>query len=155
MDNTVENNIKIEGKHIVLNINPEIYSLQTIYSASYVFLDIAYIILDGDPKTNIIVKIIPKDEKDLKFLGGEFFNELVNYSDYHNRAEKTKKIRESIIQRALITNDPSILQDDELDESLEELDDDSDFSDPDDIAVPWEEKYGKAEVNKQNDNTTE
>ena len=140
--------ISIEDGSVILKVNPKLYPLEVIYSAAYVFLDRAYVLLDGDPKKEVIVKLMPKEKHDLKKLGGEFFNELINYADYNKRAKETKSIREMLLQRALITNDPSVLQegDGELDKIMGELDDneDSDYlEDPEGIAIPWEEKYGK------------
>ncbi len=141
----MENNMKIENDSVVLNINAKIYALETIYSAAYVFLDRAYVMLDGDPENMIIVRLKPKGKEELEKLGGEFLNELINYGDYKNRSEQTKSIREMLLQRALIANDPSMIQDDaEFNDILKELDeDDNDLDDPEGIAVPWEEKYGK------------
>ncbi len=137
-------NMKIEDGSIVLNVNPKVYDLDTVYSAAYVFLDKAFILLDGDPEKEILVRLRPKTDYDLEKLGNEFFNELINYGDYSKRAADTRKIREMILQRAIITNDPSAIQDDELDSVLEDMDDDEDWiDDPEGIAVPWEEKYGK------------
>ncbi len=148
----MENNMKIKDNLVVLNINPKLYPLETIYSAAYIFLDRAYILLDGDPKTEIFIKLKPKEKQDLEKLGGEFFNELINYADYQKRAEQTKKIRETLLQRALITNDPSVLEDDkEFDSLMEELDGEDYLDDPEGIAIPWEEKYGD-KSNKKEDN---
>ena len=71
--------MEIQGDSVVLSINPKLYALETVYSAAYVFLDRAYILLDGDPEKEILVKLKPKQKEDLDKLGGEFFNELINY----------------------------------------------------------------------------
>lgn len=146
----MSDSIKVIKDSVILSINPKLYPLETVYSAAYVFLDRAYILLDGDPKKEIIVKLRSKTGEDLEKLEGEFFNELINYSDYQKRAEQTKKIREVLLQRALLTNDPSIVQaDKEFDEGAEDLEDDEDFlDDPEGIAVPWEEKYGNKKSKK-------
>lgn len=147
-------NIEIENNWAILRINPKIYPVEVIYSAAYVFLDKAYILLDGDPKSEIIIRIKPKNkEKDKELLGLEFFNELINYADYRQRSEETKNIREALLQRALLTNDQSSLMDStnnkeetdaEFEKILKTLDEDEDIlDDPDGIAIPWEEKYGK------------
>jgi len=142
----MEENLKVNENSVVIKINPKLYPLETVYSAAYVFLDKAYVLLDGDPKKEILVELKPKQKQDLKTLGGEFFNELINYADYQKRAEHTKKTRETILQRALITNDPSILQNnianDEFDNLPEDLEDNDYLEDPEGIAIPWEEKYG-------------
>lgn len=144
----MEKNIKIEGDSVVLVVNPKLYDLETVYSASYVFLDRAYVLLDGDPKKEILVKLKPKEKCDLEALGGEFFNELISYSDYKARAKQTKTIRETLLQRALLTNDPSVVEQDPVDDALDDIDDDDYLEDPEGIAVPWEEKYGKKDENK-------
>ena len=156
----MEKNMTIKGNSVTIKVNPNLYALETIYSASYVFLDKAYILLNGDPKKEIIIELEPKEPEDLKKLGGDFLNELINYGDYKKRAEQTKEIREMILQRAIITNDPSTIQDNkEFKELIDELDKDSETcSDPKEIAIPWDEKYGdkkKDKENKENENKTE
>ena len=148
----MENKIKIKNGSAVLSVNPRVYPLEAVYSAAYVFLDKAYMLLDGDPKKEILVELKPKSKEDLKKLGLEFFNELINYADYQKRAKQTKEIRETILQRALITNDPSMVQDNEkFDGILKELEDDDDYlDDPEGIAVPWEEKYGNKSKKDKN-----
>jgi len=139
-------NVEVCDGFVVVKVNSKIYPLEVIYSAAYVFLDRAYVILDGDLDKYVLVNLKLKSEGDLKRLGLDFFNELINYSDYTLRSKNTIKIREMILQRAIITNDSSLAEnvfesDDELDDELdEELDDE--FDDPEGIAVPWEEKYG-------------
>lgn len=141
-------NVKIEKDSVILSINPKLYPLETVYSAAYVFLDRAYILLDGNPEKEIIVNLKPKETEDLEKLGREFLNELINYADYQKRAEQTKKVREVLLQRALITNDPSVIQNDaveddgEFDDIIKNLDEEDDLDDPEGIAIPWEEKYG-------------
>ena len=144
----MENNITIKDNSVMISVNPDIYTLETIYSASYVFLDRAYILLDGDPKKEILISLQPKKQEDLQKLGGEFLNELINYSDYKKRAEQTKEIREMLLQRAIITNDPSSVQNHK---EFEEIIDDSENGELDDIkdiAIPWEEKYGNKKNNE-------
>jgi His-Xaa-Ser system protein HxsD len=124
-------------------VKTSIYPLQVIYSAAYSFLDKAYIVFDGDPKNEITVRISSKEGKNSEKLAKEFGNELINYGDYHNRSKETKKIREIILQRSLLTNDPeAFLEDDSIE--LEDFNFDDDFlDDPEGISVPWEEKYGQ------------
>ncbi|MBD3164013.1 hypothetical protein GF323_02345 [Candidatus Woesearchaeota archaeon] len=102
-------NMHMKGDYIVLEISPKAYSLESVYAAAYVFLDRAYVILDGDAKNRIIVKLKPKSKESPKQLGHQFFNELINYSDYIKRAKETKKVRETLLQRALITNNPNVI----------------------------------------------
>lgn len=139
----MDENLVFKDDSVTIKINPKLYSLEAIYSAAYVFLDKAYIVLDGNPETEILVKLRLKSSDNLKDLAGCFLNELINYGDYFVRAQETKKIREAILQRALFTNDPSVLdskEQEEFEELMQELDEE--IEDPEGIAVPWEEKYG-------------
>lgn len=160
-------NITIKKDKVIVKINSKFYSLDIIYSAAYVFLDKAYILIDGDIKKEIIVELKPKAKRDLETLGNEFNNELLNYATYKVFSEKNKDIRTMIVQRAIITGDPkvldnieSIMDDDSLDEETKKLlkeleeEDDDELNDPEGIAIPWEEKYGKKsrKIDKKNKN---
>ena len=130
---------------ITISVNSKLYPLEAVYSAAYVFMDRAYIVLDGDPEKEIIVKIKPKSGCLLENIEGEFNNELLNYADYLTRAKETKKIREMFLQRAILSNDPEMISEKnsaglEPEEEPEEV---IFLKDPESIAVPWEEKYGK------------
>jgi len=130
-------NIKLAKDSVELVINPKVYSLDVVYSAAYVFLDKAYVLLDGDPKKKIIVKLKPKKETDLEKLGLEFMNELVNYADYSKRAEKTKSLREFILKRALLTNDIIENPKEEFDAIAKGLEKEDGLEG---ISLPWEKK---------------
>jgi His-Xaa-Ser system protein HxsD len=137
-------NLQVNKKDnsVTVFVNTSIYPLDVIYSASYVFLDRAYVLIDGDPKKAVTVKLLPKEKQDPEKMGMEFNNELLNYSLYKKQSEKNAAIREAMLQRALLTAEfapeaPSV----EIPE-FEEAD--ADFlEDPEGIAIPWEEKFGK------------
>jgi His-Xaa-Ser system protein HxsD len=141
MDSSVSGNMEIDKKKEVvsISINPKIFPLDVIYSAAYVFLDKAYVIIDGDPEEEIVIELKPKDASiELETLGREFNNELLNYSAYKVQSEKNASIRQLIIQRALFTNDS------ELEKIFNaESSDESYLDDPEGIAIPWEEKFGE------------
>jgi len=115
-----------------VKVNPKIYPLDVIYSAAYSMLDKAYVLLSGDAETEVIVSIKPKDNTSTN-LADEFTSELLNWAVYKTQSEKNADIRKAIIQRALLTNGFN----------EEEKDDDNYLDDPEGIAIPWEEKYGK------------
>lgn len=131
-------NIKLNEKEgsICITINPRIYPLDVVYSAAYVFLDRAYIVIDGDPKKEVVVELRLKEQDNnpynLEKMGNDFNNELLSYAFYKKQAEKNAPVRQAIMQRALLTS--------ELSEGIENTDS---IDDPEGIAVPWEEKYGK------------
>lgn len=143
MESTSNLELNKKENRVLVSINPKIYPLDVIYSAAYVFLDKAYVLLDGNPKEKVTVELKPKEKHDLEKLGREFNNELLNYAQYKKQAKLNAPIRQILLQRALITNDPSLVEkEDDLD--LDDLDDDLDYlEDPEGIAIPWEEKYGK------------
>ena len=103
---TTINNLKIVNKeHVLVSVNPKIYSLDVVQAAAYVLMDRAYIVIDGDPKEKILVELKPSNKKeDLEKLGRDFNNELINYAVYKVQSERTKEIRETIVKRALLTN---------------------------------------------------
>ena len=73
-------NIQFGGDYILFSINPEIYSLEIIKEASLDFSNKACIILDGNPKTEILVELRPKDHTSLKQLAEEFNKLLLTKS---------------------------------------------------------------------------
>lgn len=101
------NNLEIDkkGGYLIVSINPKIYPIEVIYSSAYVFLDRAYLLIDGNPEEEIFVQMKPKNKKeDLEKLGNEFNNELVNYAVYTVQAVRNQPLRKAIIERALLTN---------------------------------------------------
>lgn len=141
----------------IVTLNSEIYSTDVVFSATYVLIDKGYFKLDLDGK-NITVEIIPKKGFLVENLKNELLNELVNYSCYKNQLNANKNIRDAIIQRSLVTNDPTLseITEEDLDEETKKLlaelenteDDQNWLDDPEGIAIPWEEKYGKGNKNK-------
>ena len=134
--------IKISKKknQLLISLNPKIYPLEAVYGACYVFIDRAYLFLDGNPRKKIKVFIKGKEElnsKELEKLAGEFKNEILNYTLRLSIAKNTKKIRETIVEKALFSALPheEIVAEEKEEKVFEE--------DPLGIAVPWEEKYGK------------
>jgi len=147
---TISFDLREKDSSIVVRVNPKIYPLHTVYSASYVFLDRCYIILDGDPEKEILVelKLKKNSELELGVLAKEFFNELLNYAFYEEQSKKNAPLRNTLLQAALLSN----IGVEKLDESLDDEDwseiedlEDEEFEDPEGIAVPWEEKYGQLE----------
>lgn len=123
-----------------IKLNSNIYPVEAILNACYVFIDRAYIFLDADSKTeNIKVsfkgKNKPSEEK-LESLKGEFMNELLHSALRCKISKNNKRIRDYIIGRALYSPLPD-LDSAGSDEKLTYQED------PLGIAIPWEEKYGK------------
>ena len=153
MSNLSNVTIDIENNKCLIKINPKIYRLEIIYSAAYAFLERAYVLIDGDPETEIIVEIKPKNKKEINIIGNEFDNELLNYATYDYYSKKNQEIRDMIVKRALATNIFSYefnstpnKSESTADTDKEDMINDEDYdweNDPESIAIPWEEKYGK------------
>lgn len=142
-------NIEIKEDYALFSINPQVYPLDLVYSASYIMIDKAFIILDGDPKEKILVEIRKKkQDQDLKTLVREFNEELLNYAVYKVQSEKNKHIREMILQRVLLTNDPNYFasvnqQKNEPEEKIE---------DPEGIMKTWEEVHPEESKKEKEEN---
>jgi His-Xaa-Ser system protein HxsD len=132
--------------NVIISVNPKVYGLDTIFSAAYIFIDNAYVIVDGDPNEEIIVQLRAKDKKmDLEKLGREFNNELINYSFYGIQTARSMPIRAAIVQRAFFTQseeDPKLETQLEMGKYTEDLEE---------IAKPWKprrKKVGKSKSSK-------
>lgn len=135
---------------IIFFLNSKLYPIEAIYSAAYVFIDRAYIFLDGDPQKEIIICLKGKKKmnfKELEGLQGEFHNELLNYLLRVKIAKRNKKVRDFIVGTALVSS--SNIFNSSLDGS------DNDYlDDPLGIAVPWEEKYEENTAKKKKQDET-
>jgi len=89
-----------ENKLVLVSINPKIFPLPSIFSASYMMLDQAFIVIDGSPETEIVVSLRPKNSCGLEQLARQFNDQLLNYTvnDYESR--KTSALREEIVKQA-------------------------------------------------------
>jgi His-Xaa-Ser system protein HxsD len=112
----MEEEINKEKEFASLKINPKIYSLHVINSAAYSFLDEAYIILDGDPEKEILVSLYPKKSQELKKLGLEFSEQLINYKNYFDNLKENSEITKMIVERALFSANPKLLEEAEEEE---------------------------------------
>jgi His-Xaa-Ser system protein HxsD len=83
-------------------LNPGIFSLPVIFSAAYVLLDKAFIVIDGSID-QIVVSMQPKEGKNLRSLVQQFNGQLINYSVNAAESKKTERIRNELIKRALLT----------------------------------------------------
>lgn len=140
---TARQHIQVDAERnlVLVAVNPEVYPLDVIYGASFVYVDRAFIVLDRDEQQRVLVSLTARavsDEETLRTLGGAFANELLTQALRETIAKKNQKIRELVINRALYsTLDSGTSGDLDLgsDDDLEFLDD------PLGIAVPWEEKF--------------
>ncbi|MFH0874557.1 MAG: hypothetical protein V1859_01375 [archaeon] len=134
--------------YAILSVNPKFYPLDIVYSASYTFLDRAYIFLNGNPEEEILVELRYKENNgDLEILARDFNNELINYAVYQKQSEKNRDIRQAFVNKITQTNSDCACDNDNI--SPDNIEDNY-IDDPLGIAKPWEETHGN-----QDDSTSE
>lgn len=109
-------NFEINDNVATIKINKEIYPKKVLIQAAYVKLEKYYILIDQDENyfiINLRFKDKAKIEENSVF---EFFDELIESQSYLDQIERTAKIREIILERALLGQ----TLDDETIESLNE-----------------------------------
>jgi His-Xaa-Ser system protein HxsD len=140
-------NLEIHPDHVLVHVSTRIYPKDIVYYAAYVFLDRAFVVLDGNPEDIISVELRPKQKsKDLEELGRDFNNELLNYAVYKFQLEKNRYVRDAILKQALEgLAEPEVrIEDDCIDEMKPEISNDATYEDdPLGIAKPWEESNSK------------
>ncbi len=83
-------------------LNPKLYPMPVIFSAAYILLDKAFIVIDGSID-QVVVSLQPKQGKDLRSLVRQFNSQLINYSVNAAESKKTGRMRDELIKRALMT----------------------------------------------------
>jgi len=107
----MRNIIEKGKKWVKLVVDASVYPLSAVYSSGYVFLDRAHIYLDKGAKGKILVWLFPKNKKeDLKRMGLDFYNELLNYSHYLSSVKANAEAVKLLMQRALFSAAPSLVQ---------------------------------------------
>jgi len=107
--------IDLVDDKLVLKLNIELYPLNSIYAAAYVFLEDAYFIMDKEEDKFVKVSIISKG-KSLEQLKLDFYNELINFNHYFIHLESNKDVVRMIIERALFSANPSLVEESEKQE---------------------------------------
>lgn len=103
----MEGNLEIHEKegYVWVVVNPRLYSPEVVFSAAYSFIENCYVLIDGDPEEEIIIELRPKkSDTNLKTLGMEFNNELVNYAAYAVICSRNANLREAILKKILPIN---------------------------------------------------
>jgi len=100
----MNSNFEIKDNIAIIKINKEIYPKEVLIQASYIQLEKYYILIDKD-KDYFIVSLKFKEENennDLEKAVFEFFDELIEAQSYLNQIQRTSKIREVILEQALL-----------------------------------------------------
>ena len=101
----MQQHFTIHDDKLVLTLNKEIYPKEVIIQATYVKLENYYFLIDAD-ETYFYVYIKPKQslsEEEMERAAYEFFEELVESQSYLDQLKRTKEIRQTILERALLT----------------------------------------------------
>ena len=121
--------IKTTKNYAEVRVNSKIYSKETVFAVGYVLLDRAHILLDCD-KDDIVVYLYPqKKDVDLQKLSLEFCDELLNYAHYFSRLKNNAEAIKIVMQRALFSAAPSLVQEaeeKEIEDLIKELEEDTD-----------------------------
>jgi len=98
----MKTNYEINNNIATIKINKEIFSKEIIIQTTYILLEKFYFLIDSD-KNYFIVEMKSKDkpitEKDVL----KFFDEIIESQSYIDQLKRTSKIREIILEKALIT----------------------------------------------------
>jgi len=139
---------EIDQRSIALEISEELYPLDAIYGAAYLFIDRCWLYL-GRPGDRLVrVELRTKEEAPdgevLEALAGEFANELLNQVLRFRIGASTATIREYYMARAFFggSNHASI------DALLAELDQEELEEGELEIAVPWAEEPASTDTDE-------
>lgn len=117
-----------EEQAVSLTLSEITYTLTTLYAASYVFIDRAYVHLDKKDGS-FVVTLYPKKGQDLDALGKAFLSELINQGHYFAQLEKTQEVTKMIVERAFFSTDPALAdkaEEEEIHELLHQLEQEDD-----------------------------
>ncbi|MFW6025782.1 MAG: His-Xaa-Ser system protein HxsD [Candidatus Woesearchaeota archaeon] len=142
-------NIDVKKNKIVFDVNLKLYDLDIIYGAAYYLVDQMYIYLEETSENDKIkVHLKAKEnasKKKLEEIAGKFLNELINVGFRHQISKKNKKIREYIAGAALAGASTEIKSKIKKKNRIKDKECNSKWiKDPEDIAIPWEEKNKEA-----------
>jgi His-Xaa-Ser system protein HxsD len=130
-------------RSVSMTIDAELYPLQAVYGAAYIFIDRCYVFIGRPEEGRFCVTLSAKEavEEDeaLRALIGEFANELLSCAWRHQVTQDNRVAIETVTVQAIAgaMGEPSLDDLADFDFTDEALDD------PLGIAQSWEEKHGK------------
>src|SRR5690349_3812326 len=130
-------------RSVSMVIDAEVYPLQALYGASYIFLDRCYVFIDRPESGRYRITLSAKQPVDeleaLRRLIGEFANELLSCAWRHQVTQDNRVAIETVTVQAIAgaMGEPSLDDLADFDFTDEALDD------PLGIAQSWEEKHGR------------
>jgi His-Xaa-Ser system protein HxsD len=130
-------------RSVSMVIDAELYPLQAVYGAAYIFLDRCYVFIDrpetGRFRVTLSAKQAVEEVEALRGLIGEFANELLSCAWRHQVTQDNRVAIETVTVQAIAgaMGEPSLDDLADFDFTDEALDD------PLGIAQSWEEKHGR------------
>jgi His-Xaa-Ser system protein HxsD len=130
-------------RSVSMVIDAELYPLQAVYGAAYIFLDRCYVFIDrpaaGSYRITLSAKQAVDENEALRRLVGEFANELLSCAWRHQVTQDNRVAIETVTVQAIAgaMGEPSLDDLADFDFTDEALDD------PLGIAQSWEEKHGR------------
>jgi His-Xaa-Ser system protein HxsD len=130
-------------RSVSMNLDAELYPLQAVYGAAYVFLDRCYVFLDrpapGQLRVTLSAKQAVDESEALRQLIGQFANELLSCAWRHQVTQDNRVAIETVTVQAIAgaMGEPSLDDLADFDFTDEALDD------PLGIAQSWEDKHGR------------
>lgn len=125
MGDIMSTKFEIADNWVKVPVNLKVYTLQSIHSAGYVFMDRAHVRLEEEKKDLVAVWLKPKKEtQDLEKLALEFSDELLNYAHYFSSLKINAENMKTLLQRALFSASPSIVkeaEEKEIEDLIKEL----------------------------------
>jgi len=147
---------------IIFDVDTDIYPLEAVYAASYVFTPDNFVKITGTGRKNSVSVEIRSKNSNCAVIRSEFYNELLHHALRLKISERNSGIRERIVLQALSSAVRTLNKSDgsgqqkkpvqksdtalekEIEKLLKEAEAGSYKKDPLEIAVPWEKKNKKA-----------
>lgn len=94
----------LENKTLKIELDSTVYTKSTILKSTYKFTDRTYIYInDNTDNKQFIVYFTPKNDLPIEVLSGEFMNELLDQELRSVVLDKTRRVRDVIVARALLS----------------------------------------------------
>ena len=135
--------VSATDRSVSLAVDSELYPLQALYGAAYIFIDRCYVFIDrpeaGKYRVTLSAKESVEEAEALRALVGEFANELLSCAWRHQVTQDNRVAIETVTVQAIAgaMGEPSLDDLADFDFTDEALDD------PLGIAQSWEEKHGR------------
>jgi His-Xaa-Ser system protein HxsD len=137
------------ARSVSITIDAELYPLQAVYGAAYIFIDRCYVFIDrpqaGRWRITLAAKQDVAESEALRAVVGEFANELLSCAWRHQITQDNRVAIETVTVQAIAgaMGEPSLDDLADFDFTDEALDD------PLGIAQSWEEKHGRRTPDKE------